>query len=58
MNDEERRSMLRSLTDEQYDDIMNVLSIYPDITMKTSWGGMKLILFKQIQEFVSILFSL
>jgi hypothetical protein len=58
VNDEERRSMLRSLTDEQYDDIMNVLSIYPDITMKTSWGGMKLILFKQIQEFVSILFSL
>ncbi|CAF4165328.1 unnamed protein product, partial [Rotaria magnacalcarata] len=38
MNDEERRSMLRSITDEQYDDIMNVLSIYPHITMTVSCG--------------------
>jgi hypothetical protein len=51
VNDEERRLMLRSLTDEQYDDIMNVLSIYPDVTMKTSWGGMKLVLFKPIQDY-------
>ncbi|CAF1209495.1 unnamed protein product [Rotaria sordida] len=38
MNDEERRSMLRSITDEQYDDIMNVLSIYPHLTMTVSCG--------------------
>jgi hypothetical protein len=28
--------MLRSITDEQYDDIMNVLSIYPHVTMEVS----------------------
>jgi hypothetical protein len=39
MDDEQRRSMLRSITDEQYYDIMNVLAIYPHITMKVSCGG-------------------
>jgi hypothetical protein len=39
MDDEERRSMLRSITDEQYDDIMNVLAIYPHITISVSCGG-------------------
>ncbi|CAF0943169.1 unnamed protein product [Didymodactylos carnosus] len=34
MNDEQRRSMLRSISDEQYDDIMSVLKIYPYITIK------------------------
>ncbi|CAF3624233.1 unnamed protein product [Adineta steineri] len=38
MDDEERRSMLRSITDEQYDDIMSVLSIYPHLTMNVSCG--------------------
>lgn len=33
MDNDARRSMLRSITDEQYDDIMNVLSIYPHVTM-------------------------
>jgi hypothetical protein len=41
MNDEQRRSMLCSLTDEQYSDIMNVLSIYPYVTMNVSWGGIE-----------------
>ena len=36
MDNEARRSMLRSITDEQYDDIMNVLSIYPHVTMDVS----------------------
>ena len=36
MDAEERRSMLRSITDEQYDDIMKVLAIYPHITMSVS----------------------
>jgi hypothetical protein len=36
MDNEARRSMLRSITDEQYDDIMNVLSIYPYVTMDVS----------------------
>jgi len=36
MDSEARRSMLRSITDEQYDDIMNVLSIYPYVTMDVS----------------------
>lgn len=36
MDNEARRSMLRSITDEQYDDIMNVLSIYPYVTMEVS----------------------
>jgi len=38
MDNEERRSILRSITDEQYDDIINVLSIYPHITMNVSCG--------------------
>lgn len=38
MPSEERRSMLRSITDEQYDDLINVLSIYPHITMSVSCG--------------------
>lgn len=33
--------MLCSLTDEQYSDIMNVLSIYPYVTMNVSWGGIE-----------------
>ena len=41
MDDDERRSMLRSITDEQYDDIMRVLAIYPHITMKVSCEGMR-----------------
>ena len=36
MDNEARRSMLRSITDEQYDDIINVLSIYPHVTMDIS----------------------
>jgi translocation protein SEC63 len=44
MADEERRSILRSITDEQYDDIMNVLSIYPHLTMSVSCGGSFLII--------------
>lgn len=36
MDNEARRSMLRSITDEQYDDIMNVLAIYPHVTMEVS----------------------
>ena len=39
MNDEERRSMLRSITDEQYDDIMKVLAIYPHIKMNVTCEG-------------------
>jgi hypothetical protein len=39
MNDDERRSMLRSITDEQYDDIMKVLAIYPHVTMNVSCEG-------------------
>jgi len=34
MDNEARRSMLRSITDEQYDDIINVLSIYPHVKME------------------------
>jgi len=47
MNDEQRRSMLCSLTDEQYSDIMNVLSIYPHIKMDVSYKGIQLSLKKQ-----------
>jgi translocation protein SEC63 len=36
MDNEARRSILRSITDEQYDDIINVLSIYPYVTMEVS----------------------
>ena len=36
MDNDARRSMLRSITDEQYDDIMNVLAIYPYVTMDVS----------------------
>ncbi|CAF5218269.1 unnamed protein product, partial [Rotaria magnacalcarata] len=39
IGDEQRRSMLRSITDEQYNDIMNVLAIYPHVTMTVSFGG-------------------
>jgi translocation protein SEC63 len=39
MDDGQRRSVLRSITDEQYYDIMNVLAIYPHITMNVSCGG-------------------
>ncbi|CAF2060985.1 unnamed protein product [Rotaria magnacalcarata] len=38
IGDEQRRSMLRSITDEQYNDIMNVLAIYPHVTMTVSFG--------------------
>ncbi|CAM4882334.1 unnamed protein product [Rotaria socialis] len=38
MGDEQRRSILRSITDEQYYDIMNVLAIYPHVTMTVSFG--------------------
>jgi hypothetical protein len=41
MDNEQRRSMLRSLTDEQYTDIMDALSIYPYVTMDVSWGGIE-----------------
>ena len=41
MDDEQRRSMLRSITDEQYCDIMNVLAIYPYITMNVTCGGIR-----------------
>jgi len=37
MDNDSRRSMLRSITDEQYDDIINVLSIYPHVTMTVSF---------------------
>ncbi|CAF0726255.1 unnamed protein product [Didymodactylos carnosus] len=33
MDNEQRRSMLRSITDEQYDEIISVLEIYPYITI-------------------------
>ncbi|CAF1047505.1 unnamed protein product [Rotaria sordida] len=36
MDDEQRRSILHSITDEQYYDIMNVLAIYPHITMNVT----------------------
>lgn len=36
MNDEDRRLMLRSITVEQYDDIMKVLAIYPHIKMNVT----------------------
>jgi len=36
MDSDARRSILRSITDEQYDDIINVLSIYPHVTMDVS----------------------
>ena len=39
MNNDDRRSMLRSITDEQYDDIINALSIYPYISMSITCGG-------------------
>ncbi|CAF3492449.1 unnamed protein product [Rotaria sordida] len=38
MDDEQRRSILHSITDEQYYDIMNVLAIYPHITMNVTYG--------------------
>ena len=41
MKDEDRRSMLRSITDEQYDDIMKVVAIYPCITMTVACAGKK-----------------
>jgi hypothetical protein len=39
MQDDERRSMMRTITDEQYDDIMKVLAIYPHITMRVTCEG-------------------
>ena len=41
LDEQERRLLLRSLTDEQYIDIMNVLSIYPYVTMNISWKGIE-----------------
>lgn len=46
MHDGQRRSVLRSITDEQYYDIMNVLAIYPHITMNVSCGGIWLFTIK------------
>ena len=56
MDDEQRRSILRSLTDEQYHDIMNVLSIYPNVTMNVTWGGIELFIIKNF-KLILILFS-
>lgn len=41
MDDEDRRYTLRSLTDEQYHDLMNVVAIYPHITMNVSCEGIE-----------------
>lgn len=41
LDDKERRLLLRTLTDEQYHDIINVLSIYPYVTMNVSWKGIE-----------------
>jgi len=59
MDDEQRRSMLRSLTDEQYYDIMNVLSIYPHIKMDVSYKGIQLSLTNKKTELIrSSIFSI
>lgn len=39
MDNEQRRTTLRTLTDEQYQDIMDVVAIYPHITMKVTCEG-------------------
>lgn len=39
MNDSDRRSVLRHLTDEQYDDIMRVCQYYPLIEMDVNVKG-------------------
>lgn len=41
LDDKERRLLLRTLTDEQYHDIINVVSIYPYVTMNVSWKGIE-----------------
>ncbi len=56
MDDEQRRSMLRSLTDEQYYDIMNVLAIYPHVKMNVSCGGIELFLIKKNKSIKCFLF--
>ena len=39
MEEEERRSLLRSLSDDEYRDIMCVLASMPNINMKTKIEG-------------------
>ena len=43
MNDSDRRSVLRHLTDEQYDDIMRVCSYYPLVDMDVKVKSIKII---------------
>jgi translocation protein SEC63 len=42
MNDSDRRSILRNLTDEQYDDIMRVCSCYPHVEMDVKVKGKRI----------------
>lgn len=37
--DDERKSLLRSLNYAQYDDVMNVLTSMPRVTMEIRWEG-------------------
>ena len=39
MKEEERRSLLRSFTDDEYRDVMNVCARLPNITMEVSSKG-------------------
>ena len=42
--------MLRSLTDEQYTDVMDALSIYPYVTMDVKWGGIEWFFKRRIER--------
>lgn len=55
LDEQERRLLLRSLTDEQYIDIMNVLSIYPYVTMNISWKGIEWIRMKEKESWYVVL---
>lgn len=39
LDNDRRRSILRTLSDTEYQDILDVLSIYPDIQMNVRWEG-------------------
>ena len=41
MKEDERRSLLRNFTDDEYRDVMNVCARLPNVTMEVSSKGKK-----------------
>jgi len=58
LNDEQRRSILRTLSNNEYQDILDVLSIYPNIQMTVKWEGKHSRLFRFVKRInIYFLFS-